>query len=276
MEFYSDFSNIIPKYDAYILDLWGVIHDGTTLYSCVIETLHAIRKDGGKIVFLSNAPRRAGRIETVLNNFGITADLYDGIMSSGEAGFHFLKTSHGQAYYYFGPKKDAGLLDGTTHRMVPSMEEAEFALCVDLDFHGQALDEHLPALEKLYALNIPMICVNPDIEVVKQTGQHIWCAGALAQEYEKMGGEVSYFGKPHSHVYEATLELLGNPPRDKVLAVGDNIDTDIKGANNQQIDSALITGGILAREMPNPDPFALRKLCEDKDAFPTYVMPGFR
>lgn len=279
MQFYPSLASIAAKYDGFILDLWGVIHDGTALYPGVKPCLESLRKQGKKIVFLSNAPRRASKVEERLNELGISPDLYDHVLSSGEVAFTFLAQPEHllreQKYFYLGPEKDADLLDGLSYLRTEDMVEAEFILAVDVQYHGQEVAELEPYLTEARHHNLPMICVNPDFEVVKQDGTHIWCAGAVAHHYEGMGGEASYFGKPYAAVYETALALLDTIKRDAILAVGDNIDTDILGGNNTGISTALVTGGILAREMPNPNPYGLRELCERKGALPTYVIPGF-
>lgn len=279
MEFYPSLASIASKYDGFILDLWGVIHDGTALYPGVKPCLESLRRQGKKIVFLSNAPRRAAKVEEKLNELGITPDLYDHVLSSGEVAYNFLALPEHlidqQKYYFLGPEKDADLLDGLAYERVTDLEDAQFILGVDVEYHGQQVAELEPYLAEARRHNLPMVCVNPDIEVVKQDGTHIWCAGAVAQHYQGMGGEASYFGKPYAAVYEAALALLDTIKRDAILAVGDNIDTDIKGGNENAIDTALVTGGILAREMPNPSPYELRELCERKAAVPTFVIPGF-
>ncbi|MCH2548178.1 MAG: TIGR01459 family HAD-type hydrolase [Alphaproteobacteria bacterium] len=279
MQFYPSLASIASKYDGFILDLWGVIHDGTALYPGVKPCLESLRKQGKKIVFLSNAPRRAGKVEEKLNELGISAELYDHVLSSGEVAYNFLALPENlalqQKYYYLGPEKDADLLHGLAYVRCEDMADADFILAVDVEYHGQEVAELEPYLTEARRHNLPMVCVNPDIEVVKQDGTHIWCAGAVAQHYEGMGGEVSYFGKPYPAVYETALTLLDSIKRDAILAVGDNIDTDIKGGNLNAIDTALVTGGILARDMPNPNPYELRELCERKGALPSFVIPGF-
>lgn len=279
MQFYPSLASIASKYDGFILDLWGVIHDGSALYPGVKACLESLRRQGKKIVFLSNAPRRARKVEERLNELGISPGLYDHVLSSGEVAFNFLAQPehllHEQKYFYLGPEKDADLLDGLSYIRTADMSEAEFVLAVDVEYHGQEVAELEPYLTEARRHNLPMVCVNPDFEVVKQDGTHIWCAGAVAHHYEGMGGEVSYFGKPYATVYDTALALLDDIKRDAILAVGDNIDTDILGGNSTGIDTALVTGGILAREMPNPNPYALRELCERKGAVPTFVIPGF-
>lgn len=276
MEFYPSLASIASKYDGFILDLWGVIHDGTHLYPGALNCLESLHRQGKKVVFLSNAPRRAFRVEERLLELGIPREYFLTVLTSGEVAFRLLQSPvEGQKYYYMGPEKDADLLDGLSYIRTLDLAEAEFILNVDVEYHGQEVAELEPQLLEARAHNLPMVCVNPDIEVVKQDGTHIWCAGAIALQYANMGGEVSYFGKPFPAVYEAALAVLDGIQKQNILAVGDNIDTDILGGNNAGIDTTLVTGGILAREMPNPDPYALRELCERKGATPTFVVPGF-
>lgn len=283
MQFYPSLASIVSKYDGFILDLWGVIHDGTVLYPGVEACLESLRRQDKKIVFLSNAPKRAAKVEARLNELGIGPELYDHVVSSGEVAFRFLampEVTGGtppiqQAYFYLGPEYDADLLDGLAYRRVEDMAEAGFILAVDAQYHGQQMHELEPLLLEARCHNLPMVCVNPDFAIVTQRGEHIWCAGAVAHYYEGMGGEVSYFGKPYPAVYETALALLDSIKRDAILAVGDNIDTDIRGGNNAGIASALVTGGLLSYEMPDPNPYDLRELCERKGALPDYVIPGF-
>lgn len=277
MEFFPSLASIAKKYDGFILDLWGVVHDGSALYPGAKNCLELLRRQNKKIVFLSNAPRRASNVEATLNKLGITPDLYDHVLSSGEVAWRFLNVPNAPKtpYFYLGPEKDAGLLDGLDYTRTTEMGDAAFILNVDLEFHGQPLEEVQHYLDEARAHGLPMICVNPDIEVVKQDGTHIWCAGAVAGRYADMGGEVSYFGKPYGAVYDVALSLLDGIKRDAIIGVGDNIDTDIRGAIEAGIDSALVTGGILAREMgTNPNPYDLREKCERAGSLPTYVIPG--
>ena len=280
MEFYPSLASIANKYDGFILDLWGVVHDGTALYPGALECIQSLRAAEKHIIFLSNAPRRASSVEAKLTDLGIHSKLYDHVLSSGEVARTFLSQPvHGDAlglkYFYMGPEKDADLLDGLHYERTHDMTEATFILDVDVEYHGQKVEELEPILKEARDLALPMVCVNPDIEVVKQDGTHIWCAGAIARHYQKMGGEVSFFGKPFREVYDTAFTLLDGLRRSAILAVGDNLDTDILGANEAGIDSALVTGGILARELgPKPDPYALRERCERKGTTPTFVIPG--
>lgn len=281
MEFYPSLASIAAKYDGFILDLWGVIHDGTALYPGAKTCLEALKRAGKRVVFLSNAPKRAVRVQEMLDGMGITRDLYHHVLSSGELAYHFLaepQSARGRnTYYYLGPEDDdAKLLDGLHYERAHTLSEATFILGVDVEYRGQEVRELESLLTEARHCRLPLICVNPDKEVVKQTGERLWCAGAVAEYYERMGGEVSYFGKPYPAVYETAITLLDSIKRDAILAVGDNIATDIAGASQMGLASALVTGGILALEMgATPDPYALRERCERLGHTPDYVIPGF-
>lgn len=279
MQFFPSLSLFADSYDAFILDLWGVVHDGSHLYPGAKACLEALRSRGKKIIFLSNAPRRAKHVEAKLHELGIHKELYDHVLSSGEVAFRFLHNPDHLGlkprYFYFGPEKDADLLAGAPYERVDTLDDADFILNVDTEYQGQPISEMEPYLNHANHLQLPMVCVNPDIEVVKQDGTHMWCAGAIARAYEDRGGEVSYFGKPFAAVYETALSLFGDVQKKLILAVGDNLDTDILGGNRMAIDTALVTGGILKREMPVVDPFRLRQMAEEKKAHPTFVVPAF-
>lgn len=279
MQFFPHLSLFADTYDAFILDLWGVVHDGSHLYPGAKACLEAMRSRGKKIIFLSNAPRRAKHVETRLNELGIGKELYDHVLSSGEAAFHFLHNPEHLGlkprYFYFGPEKDADLLEDAPYERVDTLDDADFILNVDMEYPGQPLEEMEPYLNHAIHLRLPMVCVNPDIEVVKQDGTHLLCAGAIAAAYEDRGGEVSYFGKPYPAVYEMVLSLFGDVQKKLILAVGDNLDTDILGGGQMAIDTVLVTGGILKRSMPVADPFRLRQMAEEKKAHPTFVVPAF-
>lgn len=260
--------DIVAPYEALILDLWGVIHDGTALYPGVADTLAWLYANDKEVVFLSNAPRVSAKAQLVLDKLGIPREHYKAIITSGQVAHDILAEDtawFGTKYYYLGPSKDEDILSDLAHyTRAATFQNAEFVLCTGYEKDGQPHEKVLPLLVKLLALDLPMLCVNPDFEVVKQDGTQWLCAGALAEAYEGAGGLVEYIGKPYEDVYERCFNLLGTS---NVLAVGDNPVTDIAGAKNEAIDSLLITGGILAVRGEQTD---LKKI----DA--TYVLPAFR
>ncbi len=291
MQFEPNITKIANNYDYFILDIWGVIHDGSQTYQGVVEQLKQLRKMGKKICFLSNAPRRASKVASVLKNFGISEDLYDFIITSGEATYLFLHqneidpshlenlTDHPvhNKYFYIGPQKDADLLNGLEYKPTQNANEASFVVATGFDNDLSTIEEKLPQLLEAKKYNLPMICVNPDLIVVKQNGAELICAGLMALEYQKMGGKVIYFGKPYNLVYDQVFRLFSNPDKTKVLAVGDGIETDILGANQNGIDSAFVAGGILARELnikhgSLPDKNLMQQICNKYQAFPQFVI----
>lgn len=265
------------KPDALLCDLWGVIHDGTALYPGVIDTLQYLTAKGVRVVFLSNAPRRATMAEENLTRLGIGQDLYDGIVTSGEATFHYLNTKAlGETYGYIGPEKDRTLMDGSSCREV-AMEDADFVICTGFDHDDSTLEEKLEYLEAALARKLTLVCANPDMEIVRINGTRALCAGVMAEWYEQQGGKALYFGKPYSRVYEMGLEMLGNPPRNKVIAVGDNLLTDIMGGRSFGLYNLLITGGVvqesLGAEYDNPEKVVA--FCAKAGVVPSAFCPGF-
>ncbi len=284
MKFISGIKEISDLYTHFIFDIWGVIHDGFHPYPEAIETISFLHKEGKQLCFLSNAPRRAHKVEAVLQKFGITPNLYDFALSSGEATFHDLKENQengfkkfGQNYVYIGPQKDIDLLDGLAYKKVDNTAEADFAITTGFDHDNSTLEEKLPQAIEARKHNLPMICVNPDMIVVRQNGHEMICAGALAREYEKMGGKVIYYGKPFSAVYKMACENFNQPENKKTLAIGDGLETDIKGANDFGIDSVLVTGGILARPLgiksqQTADRAKLEEVCNSYQVCPQFVI----
>jgi HAD superfamily hydrolase (TIGR01459 family) len=274
MKHLSLISEIIPYYDAFLLDLWGVVHDGSHLYPGVYETLVALRESGKKVIFLSNAPRRADKVAVVLNNLGIKPELYEHIISSGEVGFQWLQNggaSWGKRYYFIGAKKDEDLLHDLDFQRVYDLKDADFLLNLGFGTDEQTSADFLPLLQDARKLSLPMLCLNPDLEVVKISGERFPCAGVLAKDYLKMGGDVTWFGKPYNSVYEHCHELLGGIDKSKILAVGDSLETDIPGANRFGVDCVLVTGGIL-KEIAIDD---IKEMCAGLSLCPTYLIQRF-
>jgi HAD superfamily hydrolase (TIGR01459 family) len=190
-------SAIANAYDGFLLDLWGVIHDGTRLYPGAKDALHALSAAGKKVVFISNAPRRVSRVITVLDQLGVGRALYAGAVSSGEAAYHALANGEvrvGRRYLFIGPERDAGALDGLDYIRVEEVAQADFILNVGFGGEQDEAAEVSGLLEQCRARGLPMLCLNPDMEVVKITGERYACAGVIAKQYEELGGAVRYFG----------------------------------------------------------------------------------
>ncbi len=263
------------RYDAFFIDLWGVLHDGTALYDGAIETLKELRRHHKKIVLISNAPRKTEKVLETLERLGITDSYYDTLITSGQAAHDMLARSNqwGLHYYYLGPSKDEDVIADLPYEKTDIAAHAAFVLNAGFEQDFQSTDDILPTLNRLLKARLPLICINPDMEVVKQDGTRMWCAGWVARRYEEMGGSVTYVGKPYPLVYETAFAASGIAPA-RTLAIGDNLLTDIMGANHAGIDSLLITGGILKSEHGTiPDDVSLQSLCDQAGAQPTFVAP---
>lgn len=242
---------LAPAYDGFILDLWGVIHDGVTLYPGTLDCLTRLRAAGKRCVMLSNAPRRAEAAALGLDALGVARDLYAGVVTSGEITRTELAARRdpfvaalGPRLYHLGPERDRNVFAGLAFTPVPSPEAADFVLNTgpDDDRNPADLGPFEETLAACRARGLPMICANPDLEVIRG-GLRVICAGALAARYRELGGEVRAFGKPDAAVYHAALALLGVAPG-RVLAVGDALRTDIKGAAGVGLDALWVLGGI--------------------------------
>jgi HAD superfamily hydrolase (TIGR01459 family) len=288
MKLLSGISEISSNYDFYIFDVWGVIHDGIKLYPEVLNSLNYLRSLNKKICFLSNAPRRAIKVKKLLEKFGITEKLYDFIITSGEVAHIELEKNQknsfhnfGQKYFYIGPKKDMDLLDDLSYISVENAKEADFAITTGFDNENSVLSEKLPYLLEAKNHDLPMLCVNPDLIVIRQDGKEMICAGILALEYEKNGGRVIYYGKPFSKVYETVYEMFNKPSKNKIIAIGDGLETDINGANEFKIDNILVTGGILSNKLgikfwQNPEEKKLISLCSEINTFPKFSISNLK
>ncbi len=251
MRHLANFAPLAAGYDGFILDLWGVIHDGVEPYPGAAECLLALRGMGKRIVLLSNAPRRAGEVVLQLRGMGIPDDAYDGVMTSGEATYLMLRDRSdpwyrdlGDAVYHLGPPRDRNVLHGLGLDIRDTPEGAAFMLNTGPDDHLNPTDPaaYDPVLLDCAARRLPMICANPDLYVIRG-GVRVVCAGTLAQRYVAMGGDVRSLGKPDPAIYAPVLAMLRTPPA-RVLAVGDALRTDIAGAAAVGLDACWVLGGL--------------------------------
>ena len=242
---------LMPGYDGLILDLWGVVHDGVRPYPGARECLVRLRAEGKRIVLLSNAPRRAEPVRRQLRRMGIEDELYDGVMTSGEASYLLLRDrpdawsqALGRHVFHMGPGRDRNVLDGLDIEIMETPDRASFVLNTGPDEQADQTDPSTfdEALMACAGLGLRMICANPDLEVIRG-GVRVVCAGALAMRYREMGGEVLDVGKPDPLIYRPVMEMLG-VARARVLAVGDALRTDIAGAAAVGVDSCWVLGGL--------------------------------
>ena len=268
--------DIAKNYDAFLLDLWGVIHDGSAMYAGVGKMLAELHRQDKKIIFLSNAPRRATKVKRVLDGFGIHEGKYLDVVTSGEAGHIWLaqQPDKMKKYFYMGSERDIDVMDGLEYPRAATLDEANFIVNVGYTTEPTEIPKTQEAIKTLPAArsrNLPMLCLNPDMEVVKITGERFACAGVIAKAYGDIGGKVQWFGKPHDAVYAHCFSLLPGIAKEKILAVGDSLETDITGAKNQGLDSLLITGGIL-RHCAEGE---IVNMCKIQGLSPKYILLQF-
>jgi HAD superfamily hydrolase (TIGR01459 family) len=245
---------LAPRYDGFILDLWGVVHDGVAPLPGALECLEALKATGKRIVLLSNAPRRSADVVERITGIGVPAAFYHHVMSSGEEVWQHLHrrddpfyAALGRRCLHIGSERDMLIREGLELDFVDTAEQAEFILNTGPAGWEDRIEDYTPLLRRALARALPMVCANPDL-VVMHGDRIALCAGALARWYEEAGGRVRWHGKPFRSVYDTCLELLGIQDRARILAVGDSLRTDIAGAAGAGLDSVLIAGGIHAEE----------------------------
>ena len=251
MEHLPGFAPLAERYDGFILDLWGVIHDGVNAFPHAVDTLRRLRETGKRTLLLSNVPRPNDAVQTMMRRMGIEDGLYTDIMTSGEAVRRSLISPPdlwwaqlGQRMYHLGPERDRPVYDGLPFAVVGRPSEADFVLNTGPDDRRNPSD--LGAFEDdlrdCAAHGLKMICANPDLVVIRG-GVRVLCAGSLAVRYRELGGDVRSLGKPEPAVYQPVLQQMGLPP-DRVLAVGDSLHTDIAGAAGVGIAACWVLDGI--------------------------------
>jgi HAD superfamily hydrolase (TIGR01459 family) len=287
-ELLAGFAPLAERYDGFVLDLWGVVHDGVKPYPGAVDCLARLRASGRRSVLLSNAPRRAHVAQAAMRAMGIADDLYDGILTSGEAVHAALRdrsdpwfAALGPRVFHLGPERDRSVIEGLPLELVPTPAEADFVLNTGPDDHrqGQTVEDFAALLAACREARLPMVCANPDLEVIRG-GVRVICAGAVAQRYAAMGGEVRSLGKPDPAIYPSVFAMLGLPP-ERVMAVGDSLRTDIAGAKAAGIASAWILGGIHAEELglaegALPPPGVAEARAAAEGLSPDAILPAFR
>ncbi|MHA1568714.1 MAG: TIGR01459 family HAD-type hydrolase [Alphaproteobacteria bacterium] len=278
---------LADAYDGFILDLWGTLHDGLKPLPGAVDCLSQLRAGGKRVLILSNAPRRNRSVAERMHKIGIPEGLYDGILSSGEAAHMALRDgiddwhrNLGRDCFVFGARWDGSVIEDLDIRRVGDVRAASFILAIGPARSGQTVADFEPDLAAGAARGLPMLCANPDLEVLRGPDREI-CAGALAARYQELGGDVRQHGKPHAPIYAMSLERLGVDDRRRVLAIGDSLRTDIAGAAAHGLDSLLISGGIHAASLGveglgEPDAGRLAELCAKAGVRPTVACAAFR
>jgi HAD superfamily hydrolase (TIGR01459 family) len=286
-------AGLADRYDGYVLDVWGVLHDGQAPYPGVVDCLHRLKAMGKRRVILSNAPRRVAAVVARLSEIGIAPDAYDAAFTSGEDAWRHLRRRGaadaepfcrrlGPRCFHLGPGRDDSLLQDVPIEVVHDIETADFVLVTGPVGRTDSLAQYEGQLARMHARRLPMICANPDLVVING-GRRELCAGGLAQRYEELGGTVRYHGKPHAATYDAVFALMPGVTRERILAVGDSLRTDMAGARAAGIDGLLITGGIHAEEFAangrgdgRVDAAVIARACRREGVAPVAAAPGLR
>jgi HAD superfamily hydrolase (TIGR01459 family) len=286
MEILDGIAPLAPRYDGFVLDLWGVVHDGRRPYPGVVEALQRLRAAEKRVAFLSNAPRRAWVVERQLAAMGIGKGAhYDGVITSGELVWRHLARRDdpffarlGRRVFHIGPERDHSVIEGLDLAFVDSPAQAEWVLNTGPDPRRgpKSVAPYEEVLAACAGLGLPMVCANPDLAVMV-AGERLICAGALAARYREIGGRVAEIGKPDPAVYPPVLDLLGVRQRGRVLAIGDSPHTDLAGAQAAGLDAIWALTGLAAHAHgEDPSPELLRKALEEHAVEPLAAVRGLR
>jgi HAD superfamily hydrolase (TIGR01459 family) len=279
----SGLSVIADAFDLAFVDIWGVLHDGIRAHAAAGEALTHLRARGTAVVLVSNAPRPSTDVIAQLDRFGVPRSAYDGVVTSGDVVHAMIAQRPDMRFHHIGPERDRPIFAGLTHHET-GIEQAETVLCSGLfDDEAETPEDYREVLAGAAQRGQTMICANPDL-VVERGQRLIYCAGALAQLFESMGGHCLYAGKPYPAVYEAARVLgssvVGKPvPRARQIAIGDAFRTDIAGAKSQGIASLLCAAGIHGRDVitgQSIDLAAINRHGEQAQAVPDYALMHLR
>lgn len=242
---------LVPTTDVWFLDIWGVLHNGVRPFAGCVEACRAFRQQGGKVMLVSNSPRPRDGVIRQLEQIGVDPEAYDDAITSGDVSRRLIANYAGQPVWHLGPERDLAIYNGLGVTLAAA-DVCNAIVCTGLfDDERETPDDYAAQLSSLSARGVQMICVNPDLKV-ERGGRIIYCAGALAEAYERMGGHVAYAGKPFAPIYDAAFaranELAGRDvPHGRVLAIGDGIGTDIAGAAAAGIRSVYVASPVALR-----------------------------
>ena len=246
-------AEIYNSYDTFIIDLWGVMHDGIKLNSKAIEAVDKLIKNKKKVVFLSNAPRPSNEVKKFLSKLKMEDRHLKNILTSGEAAMRALQDhKYGKFFYHLGPERDNSVFYKIKENKT-SLEKCNFILCTGLFDNYEDDLKHYKDLLKNH-IDKKLICTNPDLTVHRGDVEE-YCAGSVANIFESAGGKVIYFGKPYKEIYKMCFK-----EGEKTVAIGDNLNTDIRGANNMNIDSIFISNGVHRDEFKDDNELAALSL----------------
>ena len=267
LRFVERLRDLVDGVEVVLSDIWGVVHNGLEAFPEACEALHNFRKHGGTVILITNAPRPADSVQRQLRKLGIADETYDAIVSSGDLTRHFVADHPGRKMFWIGPERDSSIHRGLDPALAPLLE-ADYIVCTGLfDDETESAEDYRAMMLQARARKLPLICANPDI-VVERGDRLIYCAGAIAELYRELGGEVIFYGKPHRPIYQRAMELAAERQRhpiklNQVLAIGDSVRTDLAGAHGFGIDCLFVTRGIHAEDFEGIDqlnPAAVKEL----------------
>lgn len=248
LRFVDRLRDLTPNVDVVLSDIWGVIHDGLQGFVPACEALQSFRAQGGTVILITNAPRPADSVQRQLRKMKIADDTYDAIVSSGDLTRNFVASHLQQSIFQIGPERDNPMFRGLDVTFAP-LEAADTIVCTGpFNDEVETAEDYRDMMMQARARNMTFICANPDI-VVERGDKLIYCAGAIAELYRSLGGEVIFYGKPHRPIYDRALELAAvkrgtSTPLSRILAIGDSVRTDLTGANAMGLDCLFVTRGI--------------------------------
>jgi HAD superfamily hydrolase (TIGR01459 family) len=267
LHFVERLRDLVEHTDVVLSDIWGVVHNGLESFPEACAALHSYRARGGTVILITNAPRPADSVRRQLQKLGVADDTYDAIVSSGDLTRHYVAGHPGRKVFWLGPERDNSIYRGLDPEL-SSLNEADYIVCTGLlDDETESAEDYRPMMLQALTRKLPLICANPDI-VVERGDRLIYCAGAIAELYRELGGEVIFYGKPHRPIYERAIELAAErrgraTPLDRVLAIGDSVRTDLAGAHGFGIDCLFVTRGIHSEEfegIDQLDPASIKEL----------------
>lgn len=284
--FVSGLRSVVSAYDAFIVDLWGVIYEEDHLCFGVFNALSQMNDEGKKVIFLSNSPLRVADISKKIEKMGLKRHLYQGILTAGEVMYHELRTrtdpffsNLGRRCFHLGPDSFWQPYANLGYVPVPNVDEADFVFVTGTFGTGDSLEKYDPFFKACLSRRLSMVCACPDPYIVQNGIPHI-AAGALTAQYQKLGGNVFWRGKPDPSVFEYCMEGFEGVDRKRVAVIGDSIVTDLTGASYSKIDALFIAGGVHAKELgvargQQPDMDRLRSLMRQYDLTVKAVLPAF-
>jgi HAD superfamily hydrolase (TIGR01459 family) len=257
LRFVERLRDLVDDTEVVLSDIWGVVHNGLEAFPEACEALHSYRGRGGTVILITNAPRPADSVQQQLRKLGVADDAYDAIVSSGDLTRHYVADHPGRKVFWLGPERDSSIHRGLDLVLGP-LEEADYIVCTGLfDDETETAEDYRGMMLKARERQLALICANPDI-VVERGDRLVYCAGAIAELYRELGGEVIFYGKPHRPIYERAMKLAAERrghavALNRVLAIGDSVRTDLAGAHGFGIDCLFVTRGIHAEEFAGVD-----------------------